>query len=116
MKGSKESLRRLYDHLLLAARLRDELLDREVFYSLKEARVLVERWRQEYNQQRLHSSFGYKTPAQFEAECIDSAEATPSPRQYTIENVDNSLINPMWYINRGQIICCYAGNRRDGNM
>ena len=74
------------------ARLRDELLDREVFYSLKEAKVLVERWRQEYNQQRPHSSLGYKTPAQFAASCIPSVSAAPRPQEYTTETVDNSLI------------------------
>jgi putative transposase len=73
-------------------RFRDELLDREVFYSVREARVLAERWRLEYNHQRPHSSLGYKTPAQFAAECIASASATPSPRQYNRENVGNSLI------------------------
>jgi hypothetical protein len=35
---------------------------------------------------------GYKTPAAFAAECIASVRATPSPQQYTRENVDNSLI------------------------
>ena len=44
-------------------KLRDELLDREVFYTLKEVRVLTERWRQHYNQVRPHSSLGYRPPA-----------------------------------------------------
>ena len=39
-------------------KLGDELLDREIFFSLKEAQVLVERWRQEYNRIRPHSSLG----------------------------------------------------------
>jgi len=43
--------------------LRDELLNGEIFYNLKEAKVLVERWRQHYNQVRPHSSLGYKPPA-----------------------------------------------------
>ncbi len=73
-------------------RFRDELLDREVFHGVREARVLAEHWRLEYNYQRPHSSLGYKTPAQFAAECIASASATPSPRQYNRENVDTSLI------------------------
>jgi putative transposase len=42
---------------------RDELLDREIFTTLKEARVLIEQWRQEYNQVRPHSSLGYRPPA-----------------------------------------------------
>jgi transposase InsO family protein len=44
-------------------KLRDELLDREVFYTLKEAQVLIERWRIEYNTFRPHSSLGYRPPA-----------------------------------------------------
>lgn len=43
--------------------LRDELLEREVFFTLQEAKVLVERWRIEYNSIRPHSSLGYKPPA-----------------------------------------------------
>ena len=39
-------------------KLRDELLDREIFYTLHEARVLVERWRQHYNWIRPHSALG----------------------------------------------------------
>ena len=44
-------------------KLRDELLDREVFYTLKEAQILIERWRIEYNTIRPHSSLGYRPPA-----------------------------------------------------
>jgi transposase InsO family protein len=44
-------------------RLRDELLDREVFDTLLEAQVLVERWRWHYNNVRPHSSLGYRAPA-----------------------------------------------------
>ena len=43
--------------------LRDELLDREIFSTLKEAQVLIERWRHEYNTFRAHSSLGYRPPA-----------------------------------------------------
>jgi putative transposase len=45
------------------ARLRDELLDGEIFYSLKEVRVVVESWRRHYNTKRPHGSLGYKPPA-----------------------------------------------------
>ena len=44
-------------------RLRDELLDRELFYTLHEAQVLIERWRVHYNTKRPHSSLGYRPPA-----------------------------------------------------
>ena len=44
-------------------KLRDELLNREIFYTLKEAKVLIENWRKEYNTIRPHSSLGYRVPA-----------------------------------------------------
>ena len=44
-------------------KLRDELLNREIFTTLQEANVLTELWRREYNQVRPHSSLGYKPPA-----------------------------------------------------
>jgi len=44
-------------------KLRDELLDREIFTTLEEARALIEQWRREYNQVRPHSALGYRPPA-----------------------------------------------------
>ena len=45
------------------ARLRDELLDGEIFYTLREARVVIESWRRHYNTVRPHESLGCKPPA-----------------------------------------------------
>ena len=45
------------------ARLRDELLNGEIFYTLKEAQVLLESWRRHYNAVRPHGSLGYRPPA-----------------------------------------------------
>jgi putative transposase len=45
------------------ARLRDELLDGEIFYSLREAQILIESWRRHYNTVRPHASLGYRPPA-----------------------------------------------------
>jgi transposase InsO family protein len=56
------------------ARLRDEVLDREEFATLPEARALLESWRQEYNQERPHSALGYQTPEAFAAVCRDEEE------------------------------------------
>ena len=42
------------------SKLRDELLNGEIFYSLREAQVLAERWRVHYNTRRPHSSLGYR--------------------------------------------------------
>ncbi len=44
-------------------KLRDELLNIEIFTTLTEARVLIEEWRMEYNQVRPHSALGYRPPA-----------------------------------------------------
>lgn len=44
-------------------KLRDELLNREIFTTLWEAKVLIESWRREYNEVRPHSSLGYRPPA-----------------------------------------------------
>lgn len=46
-------------------KLRDECLNRELFGSLKEARVVLEQWRKYYNEKRPHSSLGYQTPEEF---------------------------------------------------
>jgi putative transposase len=51
-------------------KLRDELLDREIFCSLREAQVLIEAWRRHYNAVRPHSALGYRPPA---------PEAVPGP-------------------------------------
>jgi putative transposase len=48
-------------------KLRDECLNRELFGSLAEARVILEQWRVEYNQVRPHSSLDYQTPQEFAA-------------------------------------------------
>ena len=45
------------------ARLRDELLNGEVFYTLKEAQIIIESWRKHYNTFRPHSALGYRPPA-----------------------------------------------------
>ena len=57
-------------------KLRDEVLNREIFYTLREAQVIIERWRQEYNTFRPHSSLGYRPPA---------PEALLRPSDMTIE-------------------------------
>jgi putative transposase len=44
-------------------RLRDELLNREIFYTLQEAKILIESWRREYNEIRPHGSLNYRPPA-----------------------------------------------------
>ena len=47
----------------LNGKMRDELLDREIFFTLEEARTLIARWREEYNHIRPHNALGYRPPA-----------------------------------------------------
>ena len=44
-------------------RFRDELLNGEIFYSVKEAQIVIEQWRKHYNTVRPHSALGYRPPA-----------------------------------------------------
>ena len=59
------------------ARFRDECLNREQFWTLTEARVVIEDWRWKYNHVRPHRSLGYITPLEFAQK--EAAEVAPSP-------------------------------------
>ncbi len=65
----------------LNGKLRDELLNGEIFYTLTEAQVLVELWRREYNQVRPHSSLGYRPPA---PEAIRPVPSPPPSPQWAL--------------------------------
>jgi transposase InsO family protein len=54
------------------ARMRDELLDGEIFLTLAETKYVVDRWRMDYNHYRPHSSLSYMTPAAFAQLCIET--------------------------------------------
>ena len=60
-------------------KLRDELLNRELFLNLPEARWVIDRWRLDYNHHRPHSALNYQTPAAFAAGWVLPAPATPAP-------------------------------------
>ena len=64
-------------------KLRDELLNRELFLSQEEARWVIDRWRLDYNHHRIHSSLEYQTPAAFAAGCVLPASATPAPPEHS---------------------------------
>lgn len=71
-------------------KLRDELLNREIFHSLFEAEVILEDWRNEYNSERPHSSLRYLTPDEYAREQRSAiGAARPEPRQ-----ADVSLTTP----------------------
>ena len=61
------------------ARLRDELLNGEIFYSLAEAKVVIESWRRHFNAVRPHGSLGYRAPAP--EVFVPALAAWPAPRR-----------------------------------
>ncbi len=65
----------------LNGKLWNELLNREIFYTLEEAQVLVERWRRIHNKVRPHSALGYLTPLEFahRARALRSPAAPSAP-------------------------------------
>ncbi len=65
-------------------KFRDEFLDREILYTLQEAKVLIERWRREYNTIRPHSSLGYRPPAPEAFLPIPPAFATIKPDELVL--------------------------------
>ena len=79
------------------SRLRDELLNRELFMSLPEAKVLSEDYRLLYNHRRPHSALGYQTPAAFAAGCerattrVRAGSATLRPPEPASEVTDQAL-------------------------
>jgi putative transposase len=79
-------------------KLRDECLNRELFGSLLEAKVLIEQWRLEYNQQRPHSSLGYQTPAEYAAKCSPpTLRATPSASADCINIKNNNQRTELYF-------------------
>jgi hypothetical protein len=73
-------------------KLRDELLNLELFLSLDEAKYVAERWRLDYNHHRPHSALNWMTPAAFAASCPSAVDgpgcaapgsAAPRPPQHT---------------------------------
>ena len=75
-------------------KLRDELLNREIFLSLDEFRWVIDRWRLDTNHHRIHSSLNYQTPAAYAAGCVLPASDTPSPPEYSRLLDPDSLTQP----------------------
>jgi putative transposase len=73
------------------SRLGDELLKREVFTSLQEAKVLGARHRKDYNEQRPHSALGYSTPVAYAAAC--GAARSASLRAQPAERIKNQRLS-----------------------
>jgi hypothetical protein len=73
-------------------RLGDELLKREEFAGLLEAKVLVEEYRQHYNHGRPHSALGYRTPSEFAVSCILVAVNEDAIGEEREEELESTLI------------------------
>ncbi len=56
--------------------VRDECLNGEIFYSLREAQIVIEQWRIEYNTRRPHSALGYRPPAPAAVRAPESSTST----------------------------------------
>ena len=70
------------------SRMRDELLDREEFANLKEAKVLAEDYRDHYNHHRPHGALGYLTPVEFAAiEALADQGSGPSEQLETVQRL-----------------------------
>ena len=77
-------------------KLRDECLNREIFGSLWEARIVIEQWHHDYNAERPHSSLGYRTPEEFAGRtngCSRLRSGFALPPSRTAEQ--NNNIKPM---------------------
>jgi transposase InsO family protein len=77
------------------SKLRDEFLNGEIFYSMKEIRVLAERWRVHYNTVRPHSSLGYRPPAPeaWVAKSLGCGEVETATRFPLLHTPDGGYLN-----------------------
>jgi transposase InsO family protein len=82
-------------------KLRDELLNRELFLSLEEARWVIDHWRNDYNHHRPHSALEYQTPAAFAAGCVLPGFATQSPPAHSRNHHEPRFSHSTWYKDRG---------------
>lgn len=73
--------------------LRDELLNGEIFYTLTEAKVLIENWRKHYNQIRPHSSLGYNPPAPVVDITVKQKTSTVSDLHYANAPLQSDTVN-----------------------
>jgi putative transposase len=85
------------------SRLRDELLNPEIFDNIPHARALVDAWKNDYNHRRPHSALNYQTPAAFSAGCLTSAPAsTPAlqpgnPQRSNFLPIFQTYSHNVWY-------------------
>jgi putative transposase len=73
------------------SRLRDELLNAELFADLREAKMLAAQWQSEYNHQRPHSALNYQTPAAFAGQCQSLGVLPTDPRLLPLRRAPEEL-------------------------
>ena len=76
------------------ARLRDEFLNGEIFYTLKEAQILIEAWRRHYSAIRPHSNSGYRQPA---PETIVSLSWPPGAAPPPVTQLGREAVNALTF-------------------
>ncbi len=77
-----------YSETFISSLREDELLDREVFANVKEAKVLAKDYRDHYNHHRPHGALGYMTPAEFAAvEALAAQSSVPAEKLKELESV-----------------------------
>lgn len=75
-------------------KFRDECLNMEVFHNISHAKVVIEMWRREYNENRPHSSLGYMTPEEFAAMCNEQTLGLPLSGEYGCLNGKRQSVLP----------------------
>ena len=84
-------------------RLRDELLNRELFLSVPEARYVLNAWREEHNERRPHSGLNWQTPAAYAASVADPPVGTPPRSAGQPPLKPYELSHNRWYKHRGGV-------------
>ncbi len=91
----------------LNGKLRDELLNGEIFYAVAEARVLIEHWREHYNRVRPHSALGYRARRHRRRSLLDRPplRSGPSSSAFRIRR----LLRKLWTQQRGKVTSLSVG-------
>lgn len=89
-------------------RLRDELLNRELFLSIDELRYVADRWRMDYNHYGPHSSLNYMAPAAFAAICLEQGSGSQTTR------LSLRYSHKGWYRERGHLT--YSSHDQSGGV
>jgi hypothetical protein len=94
-------------------KLRDELLNGEIFYTLQEAKILIERWRTHYNQVRPHSALGYRPPAPATLLPVGACSATLryAPQPPNRQSLTSVTYDSRCYESWGKVIPFLKTNR-----